>query len=94
MSRPLRKWTPITATMGAASVEILPLNLVRKFATINNPTDVGVWLGLGTAAVIGQGEYVPAGGAYVFDDANLWQGAVNGIAASGSGKVIGAGDWT
>lgn len=91
--RPLRKHTPITQTIDAASEEILPINALRKFATINNPTAVNMWLGLGVAAVIGKGEMLPAGGSYVFDEDNLWQGAVNVIPASGTGHVIGAGDW-
>lgn len=87
-----RKWTPITASVAQVSVEILPVNLLRRFATINNSTANGVWLGLGVAAVVGQGEYLGPGGSYVFDADNMWQQAVNGIAGTGT-NVIGAGDW-
>lgn len=90
--RVLKKWTPITASVAQSSVEILPANALRKFATINNPTANGIWLGLGVPAVAGQGEYAPPGGSYVFDEDNLWQGPVNGISAVGT-NVIGAGDW-
>jgi hypothetical protein len=90
--RALKKWTPISASVAQSSIEILPANGLRKFATINNSTSNGIWLGLGVAAVVGQGEYVPPGGSYIFDDDNLWQGAVNGISSSGT-NVIGAGDW-
>lgn len=90
--RVLKKWTPITVSVAQASIEVLPVNALRKFATINNSTANYLWLGLGVAAVAGQGELVPPGGSYVIDDQNLWQGAVNGITTTGT-NVIGAGDW-
>lgn len=88
--RPLRNSTNGTASMGAASSAVLAANPARKYACIVNASDVGVWLGFGAAAVIGTGVYLAAaGGVYEIDDDNLWQGAVNGIAATGTGKVVG-----
>lgn len=86
----VRKAVNDTASMGAASAEILAENRSRKYALIVNASDVGVWISFGEAAVIGTGAYLaPAGGSYEIDETNLWTGAVNGIAASGSGKVVG-----
>lgn len=89
-----KKWTPYSASVGGTSIEILPANTLRKFASISNPTAVGMWIAFGQDAVVGQGEYIaPGGGSYVIDGDNMWRGAVNVVAASGSGNVIGAGDW-
>lgn len=88
--RPLRNSTNGTASMGAASAVVLAANSTRKYACIVNASDVGVWLGFGVAAVIGTGIYLAAaGGQYEIDDDNLWQGAIYGIAATGTGKVVG-----
>lgn len=86
----VRKAVNGTASMGAASAEILADNRNRKYALMVNASDVGVWISFGDTAVIGTGAYLaPAGGSYEIDESNLWTGAVNGIAASGSGKVVG-----
>lgn len=74
----------------SGSQSVLAANDDRKWAIICNSSDVGLWLALGASAVIGTGIYVPPnGGSFVIDDQNLFRGAVNGVMASGSSKVIG-----
>lgn len=88
--RPLRAATNSTKSLDTTSAVLLAANSARKYAVIVNSSDVGVWVSLGATAVIGTGAYLaPAGGVFEIDDQNLWQGAVYGIAASGSGKVVG-----
>lgn len=88
----LRKATSATATMGSSSVQILAANDRRHSARIVNPSDVGIWIGYGAAAVIGTGDYIPAGGGVleISEFSGMWRGTVTGIAASGTGKVIGS----
>jgi hypothetical protein len=79
-----------TASAGAASVEALAANPRRLYAEIINASDVGIWLGLGVPAVIGTGIYLgPNGFSYIIGPENMWRGAVNCIASSGTGKVLG-----
>lgn len=77
----------------SASVVLLAANARRSYAGIYNATAVGLWIGLGVAAVIGTGIYIPAGGSFVIDeDGALWRGSINGIMASGGAVVIGTVD--
>ena len=85
----LKKSTPGTKSVGSgASVELLATNLSRKFAVISNPTAAGMFLAFGQSAVIGYGVYIPPGGGYQIDKDNMWQGAVNGIMATGGAVTI------
>lgn len=84
-----RKATNATASMGGTSAAVMAANEQRKFAEFFNGSDVSIWLALGAAAVVGTGIHVPVGASYVIDDHNMYLGAVNGIAASGSGKAVG-----
>jgi hypothetical protein len=86
----VRKAVSGTKSVGGTTLELLEENRARKYALIVNSSDVGVWLAFGEAAVVGTGVYLAAGGgSYEIDETNLWTGAVNGIAASGSSKVVG-----
>lgn len=79
-----------TVALGGTSAELLPANSRRTYAIIVNASDVGIWLALGVPAVIGTGIYLAAGGGNLtITEEALWKGAVNGIAASGSGKTVG-----
>jgi hypothetical protein len=78
------------AAADSASAEALAANHERKYAELFNGSDVSLWLAFGTAAVIGTGILLPVGASYVIDGDNLWVGAVNVIAASGSGKTLGS----
>jgi hypothetical protein len=90
MATPVRKADNDSASLDTSSAELFADNRSRKYALIVNASDVGVWISFGEAAVIGTGAYLaPAGGSYEIDESNLWTGAVNGIAASGSNKVVG-----
>lgn len=74
-----------------ASVELLAENSRRSFAMISNPQVVGMWVSLGSAAVIGTGIYVPPnGGAFIIsEEGGLWRGSVNGIMSTGGAVAIG-----
>lgn len=79
-----------TVSVLNTSTVLLAANARRKFARITNGSDVGVWVSYGEAAVIGQGDYLAATGGWIEIDAdNMWRGAINGIAASGTNKVCG-----
>lgn len=84
--------TPLndTKSLTTSSAALIAANERRKYALIVNSSDVGVWVSFGATAVIGTGVYLaPAGGSYELDDDNLFLGVINGIAASGAGKVVG-----
>lgn len=93
--RELFQETADSVTAGAASVPVVAENRQRKRLEIANPTAVGMFLGLGRAAVIGEGLYIPPQSVYSFsrEADNLWRGAVNIIAASGAGHVIPISEW-
>lgn len=79
-----------TKSVTTTTQEFLAANESRKYALIVNSSDVGIWVSFGAAAVIGTGVFLAAaGGSYELDNDNLYLGAINGIAASGSGKVVG-----
>lgn len=79
-----------TVLVDSTSTEILAANDRRKFATITNSSNVGIWLAFGAAAEVGKGAYLAAGGgSYNITVDNLWVGVVNGITTSGDDKVAG-----
>lgn len=83
-----------TVSVTTTSVALLAVNERRKYALVVNSSDVGIWLAFGATAVIGTGVYLAAGGgSYEIDSDNLYCGAVNGIAASGAGKVVGTAEF-
>lgn len=87
----LKVITHSTASTSTTSAQVLAANERRLYAEIVNASDTGVWLSLGTsAAVVGTGIYLaPNGYSYEINTENMWRGAVQAIAASGSGKVLG-----
>lgn len=90
MATIVRKVTNGTISANGTSQVALAANSNRKYALLDNSSDVGLWLGFGTAAVIGTGAYLePNGGYFEIDESALYQGAIYVIAASGSGKVLG-----
>lgn len=90
-----KKAVSYTETVDNATPEtILPANANRKYAGIYNPTNTGMWIGFGEAAVIGTGTYIPAGGGYEIDESNLWTGSVSILAATGTGHVVAATDFS
>lgn len=92
--RPINKVNQTTATMSSAgSVALVAVNTKRKYLLIGGHTTVGLWLGLGQAAVVGTGLYIPAGASYEFDGDNLYQGAINGILTSGADQAVGAAEF-
>jgi hypothetical protein len=87
----LQKATHYALDIDSTSKEVVAANAQRKFLTIVNSSDVGVWLGFGQAAVVGQGAYLAAGGGvYNITSENLWVGSIHAITASGDNKVGGA----
>ena len=87
----LQKASNLALSIDSTSAEVIPANERRKFLTIVNGSDVGIWLGFGEAAVVGEGVYlVSAGGAYNITPQNLWCGSIHAITASGDNKVAGA----
>lgn len=91
--RVITKETPGTVTAGAASQVALAANRLRKYAEIANPTAVGMFLGFGRAAVVGEGAYIPPQSVYVVDADNLWVERIEVIAASGAGHVLATSEW-
>lgn len=79
----------VTSLDNTTSKKALSANQRRKYATISNPNNVGIWINFGAAAVIGTGEYIPAGSIWEMDKDNMYQGEVWVIAASGSGYTLG-----
>lgn len=80
--------TPGTVSVGIASVAVLASNDRRRYAIICNSGANGLWLGLGVAAVVGTGIYVPPnGGTFVIEGDNRWKGAINGIVAAATSVV-------
>lgn len=81
-----------TKLVGASTL-LAAANPRRSCIVISNSSDVGIWISFGEAAVIGQGIYLaPAGGTLTITDEKMWRGAIYGIAASGSNKVVGVSD--
>jgi hypothetical protein len=79
-----------TKSLTTASQKLLDKNDRRKSAIITNSSDVGVWIKLGATAVIGEGFYIgPNGWSFELGPDLMWTGEVYGIAASGTGKVVG-----
>jgi hypothetical protein len=79
-----------TKSISNSDTLILAANDRRLYAEITNSSDVGIWLSLGSTAVIGVGIYLaPNGYSYEINPDNMWRGEVRGIAASGAGKVLG-----
>lgn len=86
----LRQCLNTTKTLTTSSLELLPVNEFRKRVIIVNSSDVGVWVSFGATAVIGTGVYLaPAGGSFEIDPNEMYNGVINGIAASGASKVVG-----
>src|SRR5512133_3637925 len=77
---------PITPTstvvaVGVATAEALAANANRKYVLLVNDSDTTVYLGLGVAAVVGQGIRLSAnGGSLELDAGSGWYvGAINAI---------------
>ncbi len=69
----------------------LAANESRMYAMFQNDGDITVYLRLGEAAIVNEGIRINAnGGSYEISDrlGNLYQGAVNCIAASGTTVVL------
>ena len=75
------------ATVGASSAIAVQANGARRWLVVTNTSANVIWLGLGVAAVVGSGIYLPAGAGYIFDHTNPWVGAVYAI-ASGAGSNL------
>ena len=82
------------APHGAVSVAntgtmVLPENLRRFFAVIQNVSDTDMWITFGVQGAVGDGIKLPANGfSYEIDKLNLWQGEVYAIHAAGATKVM------
>jgi len=69
-----------TLAVTTSSQVVLVANGGRKGAVFVNASDTDCYLGLGTAAVVGEGIYLAAaGGTYKIDENQLFVGAVNAI---------------
>ncbi|MES2224993.1 MAG: hypothetical protein V4478_03325 [Patescibacteria group bacterium] len=84
----LKNATNTGVAVGVASAAILTTNTARQNAVIVNGGSNAVYLGFGTAAVVGQGVYLaPSGGTYQINDQNLYIGAINGITSTQTSQV-------
>lgn len=81
-----------TANLTATSGEAVPANPNRKFLRVTNDGTATVYLRFGTAAAVAQEglRLASSGGSYEmsFGLGNVWSGAIQGITAGGSSKII------
>lgn len=71
-------------TVGVASTLILGANSDRRFLFLVNDSNENIYVSLGSAAVLGQGILLTAGGgALTLDIASMWLGSVYAICTSG-----------
>lgn len=79
-----------TVDLGTASAQVLAANGARSYALIQNLSSVNVFLRLGETAVTNEGIRLGPGGSYEISshNKNLFHGAVNGLAESGSGNRV------
>lgn len=87
--------SPTTATIGIASVQILPANASRKGLTITNLSTKDIFLGFnGWAAVVNSGVVITAsGGTYNMDRFDKTTGVVKAIAQQ-AGSVLSIQEYT
>lgn len=85
----LEKQRDTSQDLATASVEVLSANPARTAAFFTNDSGVAIYLALGAAAVANKGIRLNSnGGAFEINKSNLWRGAVNAIAASGTGNTL------
>jgi hypothetical protein len=71
-------------SVGVASTLILGTNLNRRFLFLVNDSDENIYVSLGSAAVLGEGILLTAGGgALTLDIASMWLGEIYAICLSG-----------
>jgi hypothetical protein len=68
-----------------SSSQLVAANAARRLLLVSNGSDTGVWLGLGTAAVAGQGVFLASGAVLPLE----WSGAVNMIHEGTGSKAVG-----
>lgn len=89
-TRGLHTITPTKVTVGNTTTVVLAADASdkREYVAIVNDSDEPVYIALGATAVMNEGIRLNAGGgALELSGENQWQGAINGICASG-GKNI------
>lgn len=86
MPTPIKVADQTSVTVAQVSIIMKASNNRRKFLGVFNSGANGIWLGLGQAAVVGVGIFVPpSGGSFITHDGdNLWQGDVFAISAAGN----------
>ena len=78
-----------TVNVGVASTQILAANSDRLYAAITNDSDTEIYLGIGAAAVAGQGvPLTTKGSSYEINWTNLYQGVVNVICSEADKLLI------
>lgn len=80
-------YTQASASVSTTSGSALAANANRKHATLFNNSAVDIWLGLGIAAAVDQGIPLKAGTGYEINTLNLFKGAINAIAESGTASL-------
>ena len=91
MSGPSLAMAHTTASMTATSAAVLAANGAREYALFVNDGSAVCYLNLGSTAVASEGIRINAnGGSYEISRnwGNLYTGAINGITASGTAKVL------
>jgi len=80
--------TPQNALVTNVSSEIMPVTQNRNYLSIQNDSDVTIYLALNAPAVVGSGIRLNAGGgSYEINFTNLFTGAVHAVTAAGAQNV-------
>lgn len=70
---------PTQISVGTNSIQIFPINSLRKYAHIMNNSSNIIYIQYQSAAALNQGVKINPGTFFTLDSANLWLGAINAI---------------
>lgn len=81
--------TDAAVDVATTSTLLLAANSRRKLATFVNASDTDVWIRFGSAAVVGRGIFLSAGGfSMEIGEGNLWVGDLFAIHAGAGTKKV------
>lgn len=79
--------TSASSTVTTSSALITSTSTTRQYLRISNDGANTVYLGLGVAAAVGKGIYIPATGSYEMNPLNLFKGTIYAISVTGNSNV-------